>query len=78
MNIKAAWPSRSCGARVRGPMILLGDGMHNFIDGVLIAAAFLQDPAFGVATAVAIVLRTLPAQRRLVEAGAESPAVPRG
>ncbi|MCU0949477.1 MAG: hypothetical protein MUC68_00105 [Burkholderiaceae bacterium] len=69
-----------------GPMILLGDGMHNFIDGVLIAAAFLQDPAFGVATAVAIVLRTLPAQRRLVAAGAESraetraesPAVPRG
>jgi zinc and cadmium transporter len=43
-----------------GPMILLGDGMHNFIDGVLIAAAFLQDPAVGVAVAAAVVLHEVP------------------
>lgn len=43
-----------------GPMILLGDGLHNFIDGVLIAAAFLQDPSLGVATAVAVVLHEIP------------------
>lgn len=30
-----------------GLMIVLGDGLHNFVDGVLIAAAFLHDPALG-------------------------------
>ena len=43
-----------------GPMILLGDGLHNFVDGVLIAAAFLQDPALGVATATAVIAHEIP------------------
>lgn len=43
-----------------GAMIVLGDGVHNFIDGVLIAAAFLQDPALGVATAIAVTLHEVP------------------
>lgn len=43
-----------------GPMILLGDAMHNFVDGVLIAAAFLHDPALGVATALAVLLHEVP------------------
>lgn len=41
-------------------MIVLGDGLHNFVDGVLIAAAFLADPALGWATAVAILAHELP------------------
>jgi zinc and cadmium transporter len=41
-------------------MILLGDGLHNFVDGVLIAAAFLTDPALGVATALAVVAHEIP------------------
>jgi len=43
-----------------GPLIVLGDGLHNFVDGVLIAAAFLQDPALGWATTIAIVSHEVP------------------
>ena len=41
-------------------MIVLGDGLHNFVDGVLIAAAFLADPALGWATAIAVLAHELP------------------
>lgn len=44
----------------RAPMILIGDAFHNFTDGVLIAAAFLADPALGWATTVAIVAHEVP------------------
>lgn len=43
-----------------GPLIVLGDGLHNFVDGVLIAAAFLQDPAIGWATTLAVVSHEVP------------------
>lgn len=43
-----------------GSMIVLGDGLHNFIDGILIAAAFLQDPALGWATALAVLAHEIP------------------
>lgn len=43
-----------------GALIVLGDGLHNFVDGILIAAAFLQDPALGVATAVAVIAHEIP------------------
>ena len=33
-----------------GYLILIGDSVHNFIDGVVIAATFLVNPALGVAT----------------------------
>ena len=41
-------------------MNLFGDGAHNFVDGALITASFLADPALGVATTVAIVLYEIP------------------
>ena len=41
-------------------MTVLGDGLHNFVDGVLIAAAFLADPALGWATAIAVLAHELP------------------
>ena len=44
----------------RAPMILIGDAFHNFTDGVLLAAAFLADPALGWATTVAIVAHEVP------------------
>src|SRR2546423_1903108 len=34
-----------------GPMIIIGDGFHNFVDGILIAAAFLQNTQLGQGTA---------------------------
>lgn len=43
-----------------GLMIVVGDGLHNFVDGVLIAAAFLQDTALGVATATAVIAHEVP------------------
>lgn len=43
-----------------GLMIVLGDGLHNFVDGVLIAAAFLHDPALGVATTAAVIAHEIP------------------
>src|SRR2546425_1038463 len=38
-----------------GLMIIIGDSFHNFVDGVLIAAAFLQSTDLGVVTAAAII-----------------------
>ena len=43
-----------------GALILLGDAFHNFVDGVVIAAAFLTSPALGVATALAVIAHEIP------------------
>lgn len=39
---------------------LAGDGLHNFIDGVIIAAAFAHDAWLGLATTVAVALHEIP------------------
>jgi len=41
-------------------MNLLGDGIHNFVDGVLIAGSFLADPLLGVGVTAAIVAHEIP------------------
>jgi zinc and cadmium transporter len=43
-----------------GTLIMVGDTIHNFLDGILIAAAFLQDTQLGVITALAIVAHEIP------------------
>lgn len=43
-----------------GLLILVGDTFHNFVDGVLIAAAFLQSVQLGVVTALAIIAHEIP------------------
>ena len=43
-----------------GWMILVGDGMHNFTDGILIAAAFLANPKLGLVTGLAIIAHEIP------------------
>jgi zinc and cadmium transporter len=43
-----------------GSMVLIGDGLHNFVDGVLIAAAFLTDEHLGMLTAVAVATHEIP------------------
>jgi zinc and cadmium transporter len=41
-------------------LILIGDGFHNVLDGVLIAAAFMTDVHLGVVTAVAVFAHEIP------------------
>ena len=43
-----------------GTMVVVGDTIHNFFDGVLIAAAFLQSTQLGIITALAIVAHEIP------------------
>ena len=43
-----------------GMMIMIGDTFHNFVDGVLIAAAFLVDVKLGLVTALAIISHEIP------------------
>ncbi len=43
-----------------GMMIMIGDTFHNFVDGVLIAAAFLLDIKLGMVTALAIISHEIP------------------
>lgn len=43
-----------------GALILVGDAIHNFADGVLIAAAFLADTKLGLLTALAIAAHEVP------------------
>jgi zinc and cadmium transporter len=43
-----------------GTLIMVGDSIHNFLDGILIAAAFSQDIQLGMITALAIVAHEIP------------------
>ncbi len=53
-------PSEHHRQRASATMILWGDGFHNALDGVLIAAAFLTDPHLGVVTAIAVFAHEIP------------------
>ena len=43
-----------------GLLIVVGDTMHNFVDGLLIAAAFLQSTELGIIAAIAIIAHEIP------------------
>jgi zinc and cadmium transporter len=43
-----------------GPIILVGDAFHNFVDGVVIAAAFLESAPLGISTTLAVMAHELP------------------
>ena len=43
-----------------GPLILIGDAFHNFVDGVVIAAAFLTSIPLGIVTAFAVIAHEVP------------------
>ena len=43
-----------------GMTIMIGDTFHNFVDGILIAAAFLADVSLGLVTSIAIIAHEVP------------------
>mgnify|MGYP003758466175 FL=1 len=43
-----------------GPLILIGDAFHNFVDGVVIAAAFLTSVPLGIAASLAVIAHEIP------------------
>ncbi len=43
-----------------GTLILIGDSFHNFVDGILIAAAFMESTALGLVTATAVIAHEIP------------------
>jgi zinc and cadmium transporter len=45
-----------------GTLIMIGDTFHNFVDGVLIAAAFMADFHLGLVTALAILAHEVPSE----------------
>ncbi|QPK62487.1 ZIP family metal transporter [Methylomonas sp. LL1] len=53
-------PHNDHGRRVAGMFIILGDSIHNFVDGVLIGAAFLTDPQLGMVTSLAVAAHEIP------------------
>ena len=60
---KAGCNSGGCHGAMAGKggfSILLGDSIHNFCDGVIIAAAFLADVQLGIVTALAVVAHEIP------------------
>ena len=46
--------------KAAGSLVLIGDGIHNFIDGVLIAAAFMTDIHLGIVTSLAVATHEIP------------------
>jgi zinc and cadmium transporter len=43
-----------------GPLILIGDAFHNFVDGVVIAAAFLSSIPLGISASLAVIAHEVP------------------
>jgi len=43
-----------------GSLVLIGDGIHNFIDGIVIAAAFLTNFSVGLSASLAILFHEIP------------------
>ena len=49
-----------CEKKSLGTLNLIGDGIHNFLDGIIVAGSFLISPITGFFTSIAIALHELP------------------
>lgn len=43
-----------------GKLVLLSDGVHNFLDGIIIGASFMISIPVGIATTIAVILHEIP------------------
>jgi zinc and cadmium transporter len=60
---KSLWKhchERECSTHTFAYLNLLGDGVHNFIDGVVIAASFLASVPLGMTTTIAVIAHEIP------------------
>ncbi|MBD3256565.1 MAG: ZIP family metal transporter [Candidatus Lokiarchaeota archaeon] len=53
-------PSCDIHGEAAGPIVLIGDALHNFTDGIVIAAAFLTNIMVGIAVGFAIIAHEIP------------------
>jgi len=53
-------PSSKSHPHSLGMMNLVGDGLHNFIDGIIISAAFMVDVSLGIVTTTAVLFHEIP------------------
>src|SRR5690606_34542622 len=56
-----------CRQKGAATLVLVGDAVHNVADGVILGAAFLVNPALGVAVAIGLALHEIP--QEIVEFG---------
>ena len=49
-----------CNIKPFSYLILISDGIHNFIDGLIIAGSFMVNPAMGIVTTIAVALHEIP------------------
>lgn len=47
-------------AKPIGYLVMLGDTLENFVDGIVIGSAFLLSPEIGIATTIAVVVHEIP------------------
>jgi zinc and cadmium transporter len=59
--------AEGCDQKGAAALLLVGDSIHNFADGIVLGGAFLIDPTVGVATAVGLALHEIP--QEIVEFG---------
>jgi zinc and cadmium transporter len=59
-HCEAHTPEEDQHGQAAGTLVLIGDGMHNLVDGVLIAAAFMTDVHLGIVTSLAVAAHEIP------------------
>jgi zinc and cadmium transporter len=59
-NLVLVQPQDSHHHAASGWMSLFGDGFHNLLDGILIAAAFMTDVHLGIVTSLAVIVHEIP------------------
>lgn len=56
-----------CDKKGAAALLLIGDSVHNFADGIVLGSAFLIDPTVGIAVAIGLALHEIP--QEIVEFG---------